>query len=60
MLEYIKRRQKQLEAKKRREAKLEAEKEAIRIAKIEEETRKKEEAMARPAARFGFVSGWVG
>ena len=47
MLEYIKRRQKQLEAKKRREAKLEAEKEAIRIAKIEEETRKKEEAMAR-------------
>ena len=47
MLEYIKRRQKQLEAKRQREAELEAKKEAARIAKIKEEARKKEEAIAR-------------
>jgi hypothetical protein len=47
MLEYIKRKQKELEAKKQREAELEAQKEAIRIAKIEEQIRKKEEAAAR-------------
>ena len=47
MLEYIKRRQKQLEAKLRREAELEAKKEAERIAILEEEARRQEEIVAR-------------
>jgi len=47
MLEYIKHRQKQLEAKRRREAELEAKKEAERIAIIKEEARKQEEAATR-------------
>ena len=47
MLEYIKRRQKQLEAKLRREAELEAKKEAERIAILEEEARRQEEIVTR-------------
>ena len=47
MLEYIKHRQKQLEARTRRAAELEAKKEAERVAIIEEEARKQEEIVAR-------------
>ena len=46
-LEYIKKRQKQLERKRRRAAELEAKKEAERVAKIEAEARKQEEIAAR-------------
>ena len=46
-LEYIKKRQKQLERKRRRAAKLEAEKEAARVAKMEAEARKQEEIDVR-------------
>ena len=52
-LEYIKKRQKQLERKRRRAAELEAKKEAARVAKIvakmEAEARKQEEIAARVA-----------
>jgi Rps23 Pro-64 3,4-dihydroxylase Tpa1-like proline 4-hydroxylase len=47
MLEYIKRRQKQLEKKWQRAAELEAKKEAARVAKMEAEARKQEEIAAR-------------
>jgi hypothetical protein len=47
MLNYIKRKQKQLEKKRQRAAKLESEKEAARVAKIEAEVRKQEEIAAR-------------
>ena len=47
MLEYIKKRQKQLERKRRRAAELEAKKEAARVAKMEAEARKQEEIAAR-------------
>ena len=47
MLEYIKKRQKQLERKWRREAELEAKKEAARVAKMEAEARKQKEIAAR-------------
>ena len=46
-LEYIKKRQKQLERKRRRAAELEAKKEAARVAKMEAEARKQEEIVAR-------------
>ena len=46
-LEYIKKRQKQLERKKRRAAELEAKKEAERVAKMEAEARKQKEIAAR-------------
>ena len=46
-LEYIKRRQKQLERKRRRAEKLEAEKEAARVAKMEAEAREQAEISAR-------------
>ena len=39
-LEYIKRKQKELERKRRRAAKLEAEKEAARVAQLEAQARK--------------------
>jgi len=47
MLEYIKKRQKQLERKRRRAAELEAKKEAARVAKMEAEARKQKEIAAR-------------
>jgi hypothetical protein len=47
MLEYIKHRQKQLEARTRRAAELEAKKEAERLAIIEAEAREQEEIAAR-------------
>ena len=47
MLEYIKHRQKQLEARTRRAAELEAKKEAERVAIIETEARKQEEIASR-------------
>ena len=47
MLEYIKHRQKQLEARTRRAAELEAKKEAARVAKMEAEARIQEEIAAR-------------
>ena len=46
-LEYIKKRQKQLERKKRRAAELEAKEEVVRVAKIEAEARKQKEIAAR-------------
>jgi len=46
-IEYMKRKQKQLERKKRRAAELEAKKEAARVAKMEAEARKQEEIAAR-------------
>ena len=46
-IEYMKRKQKQLERKKRRAAELEAEEEAARVAKMEAEARKQEEIAAR-------------
>ena len=46
-LEYMRRKQKQLERKMRREAELEAEKEAERVAEIEAELREQEEIAAR-------------
>ena len=46
-LEYIKRKQKELERKRRRAAKLEAEKEAARVAQLEAQARKQEQEAAR-------------
>jgi len=46
-IEYMKRKQKQLERKKRRAAELEAKKEAARVAKMEAEARKQEGIVAR-------------
>ena len=46
-IEYMKRKQKQLERKWRRAAELEAKKEAARVAKIEAEVREQEEIAAR-------------
>ena len=46
-IEYMKRKQKQLERKRRREAELEAKKEAERVAKIEAEAREQKEIAAR-------------
>ena len=46
-IEYMRRKQKQLERKMRREAELEAEKEAERLAEIEAELREQEEIAAR-------------
>ena len=46
-IEYMKRKQKQLERKRQRAAELEAKKEAARVAKMEAEARKQEEIAAR-------------
>ena len=55
-IEYMRRKQKQIEEKMRLEAELEAEKEAERVAKIEAELREQEEIAAR-ARRHAWRSG---